>query len=74
MAKVTKESLFKPKLTAGETKSEAIDRAARSIIDQQIAARDAKTARLRLARLAREAEERARASAPQPGRLARKRI
>lgn len=56
MTRPTKDTLSKSaKMTVGEAKSDAINRAAWSIIDQQKAATDAKTARLRLARLAREA-------------------
>lgn len=58
MTRPTKDTLFKSaKMTVGEAKSDAINRAAWSIIDQQKAATDAKTARLRLARLAREAAD-----------------
>ena len=42
--------LFKPK---GDAKNEATTKTARAIIDGEAAARDAKTARLREARLAR---------------------
>jgi len=51
--------IFKPTLTTGEKKSEATTRAAREIIDQENSKRDAKTARLRLARLERELEQQA---------------
>jgi hypothetical protein len=44
-------SLFKPK---GDAKSEATAKTARAIVDGEAAARIAKTARLRAARLARE--------------------
>jgi hypothetical protein len=46
---------FKLKPTAIETKQEATTRAARQIIDGEAAAREQKTERLRLARLACEA-------------------
>jgi hypothetical protein len=52
MQKLTKETAFKP-----EAKGDATTRAARAIIDGEIAQRDAKTARLRAARLAKEAED-----------------
>ncbi|GLK77489.1 hypothetical protein GCM10008171_27430 [Methylopila jiangsuensis] len=62
MLKLTKESLFKP--SKAEVKGDATTRAARAIIDQETARRDAKTARLREARLARDAAEQAAAPAP----------
>ncbi len=74
MAKLTKDSLFQPKLSAGEAKRAATDKVAQTMIDQEVANRDAKTARLRLARLAKEAAERdAAASAPPPAKSVRKR-
>lgn len=51
------DSLFKPKLSASEKKGDATTRAAQAIIDQEADAREAKTERLRAARLAREATE-----------------
>ncbi|MDX8442222.1 hypothetical protein [Mesorhizobium australafricanum] len=47
-------NVFKPK---GDAKSEATTKTARAIIDSDAAARIAKTARLRAARLAREPVE-----------------
>jgi hypothetical protein len=61
MQKLTKETAFKP-----EAKGDATTRAARAIIDGEIAQRDAKTARLRAARLAKEAEDIASAPAVLP--------
>ncbi|GAB4064779.1 hypothetical protein KHC28_11795 [Ancylobacter sonchi] len=55
MAKPTKGSLFKPNLTRTESKAESVSRVAMSMIEQETAKRDAKTARLREARLAQEA-------------------
>ncbi len=45
---------FKPNPTTGEKKSDATTRAAQQIINGEKSARDAKTERLRLARLAHE--------------------
>jgi hypothetical protein len=50
-------SLFKPKLSQSELKVDATTRAARAIIDEEANARDAKTERLRAARLARQETE-----------------
>lgn len=62
MATATKDNMFSSKSPAGAKKS---DGSARSIIDDEVALRDAKTARLRLARLAKEAADKeAAASAP----------
>ncbi len=49
------EGIFKPKPTASEVKGDATTRAALTIINGEAAARDAKTERLRKARLAQEA-------------------
>jgi hypothetical protein len=48
--------VFKPKPTTTEAKSDTTTRVARSIIEGEAAVREAKTARLRRARLAKEAE------------------
>lgn len=74
MTSPTKDPLSKSaKMTVGEAKSDAINRAAWTIIDQQKAATDAKTARLRLARLAREAADKeGEATAPAPRPAVRK--
>jgi hypothetical protein len=50
-------SLFKPKLSQTEIKVDATTRAARAIVDEEADARDAKTERLRAARLAQEAAD-----------------
>lgn len=55
MASANHDGIFKPNLTKTESKAEAVSRIARSMIDQEIAKRDAKTARLREARMARDA-------------------
>ncbi|WP_292295496.1 hypothetical protein, partial [Mesorhizobium sp.] len=49
------QGIFKPKPTAIETKQDATTRAARQIVNGEAAAREQKTERLRLARLASEA-------------------
>ncbi|MDR7034465.1 hypothetical protein [Mesorhizobium sp. BE184] len=56
------EGIFKPKPTTAEAKGDATTRAARTIIGSEVALRDAKTERLRKARLAQEALE----PAPEP--------
>jgi hypothetical protein len=64
MAASTKSSLFKPGMV-GRDKAETTTSIARSIAQAEIAAREAKTARLKKLRLAREAaEEVARAAEP----------
>ncbi|MFD1331615.1 hypothetical protein ACFQ4O_06330 [Methylopila musalis] len=68
---LTKDSLFKP--SKAEAKGDATTRAARAIIDQETARRDAKTERLKAARLARDEAEQAAAAqaAPAPARKRR---
>ena len=66
MQKVTKESVFKPSKI--EAKGDATTRAARAIIDKETDARDAKTARLKAARLAKEASDLAAAPPPAPAK------
>lgn len=74
-----RETAFKPKPTPAESKAEAAFRIARSMIETEVALRDAKTARLREARLAKEAAEikvagqKAEAGEAAPVRKARKR-
>lgn len=64
-------AVFKP--TPAQVKGDATTRAARAIIDQEASARDAKTARLREARLARDAALEAEPkAAPAPKRPAAK--
>ncbi|MCK0197822.1 hypothetical protein MWN34_12975 [Ancylobacter sp. 6x-1] len=48
---------FTPRLSASDAKREAIYNAAQEIIDKEAAARDAKIARLREARMKQEAEQ-----------------
>jgi hypothetical protein len=57
--------IFKSAPARAVSKSDATDRAAREIIDRDATAADAKTDRLRAARLAREAEQ-AELAAQQP--------
>lgn len=57
MVEQTNEKVFTPTLSKAESKAEAADRIARAMIEDEVAKRDAKTARLREARLAREAAE-----------------
>lgn len=53
---------FRPNLTRTESRAETVSRIARGMIDEEVARREAKTARLKAARLAQEAA--APASAP----------
>jgi len=62
------DGLFKPKASATETKQDATSKVARQIIDHEVAAREKKTERLRLARLAMEAAEAAKPVAPSPAK------
>lgn len=48
-------AVFQPKASRQEAKADATTRVAREIIDREVTAREAKTERLRAARLAREA-------------------
>lgn len=57
MMKLTKDNLF-PKLATAEAKRLATERAAQSTTELEVAQRDAKTAALRAARLAKEAADR----------------
>ncbi len=56
------DKVFAPRRSAAETKSDTTTRISREIQDGEVAAREAKTERLRLARLAMEAA----APAPEP--------
>lgn len=67
------EGIFKPKPTSTEAKGDTTTRAARAIIQGEAAAREAKTEKLRQARLAKEAEEALVPPPPKPVRKARKR-
>lgn len=51
------DGIFKPKASTGEKKQDATSKAAWNIIDGETAKREAKTERLRLARLDRESTQ-----------------
>jgi len=55
MTTTPQDAAFKPSLTKTESKADAVDRIARSMIEDEVKKRDAKTARLRQARLDRDA-------------------
>ena len=63
---VTKDNLFAPSRSKAETKADITDSAARAIIEAERVRQDAKTARLREARLAMEAEAAAAEPTAQP--------
>jgi len=54
---VTKDNLFRKKGTSAENKAATTDKAFRDIVEAEARSRDAKTARLRQARLEKEAQE-----------------
>ncbi|MGY6707306.1 MAG: hypothetical protein ACXIVF_03180 [Rhizobiaceae bacterium] len=54
---LTKDNLFRPTRSKAETKAQTTDNAARAIIDAEVDSREAKTERLRQARLKMEAEQ-----------------
>ncbi len=56
MASIDETALFKPKASKSEAKADVTTRAAQAIIDDEAAKRDAKTARLRQARIDAEAK------------------
>lgn len=56
MSQLTEHNLFKPRPSKAETKADITDRAARTIVDDEAARREAKTAKLRQARLENEAK------------------
>jgi hypothetical protein len=65
---VTKENLPGPVPSKAETKSEITTRTVRAMLDAEVESREAKTAKLRKARLAMEAAQ----PAPAPGKTRRK--
>lgn len=65
MAAPTKNSLFKPNMP-GRDKAENTTTIARSIAEAEVSAREAKTARLKKLRLAKEEADRAAAAAAGP--------
>ena len=54
---LTKDTLFKPARSKAETKADFTDRTVRAILDDEVAKRRAKTAKLRAARLEMETQE-----------------
>lgn len=64
---ITKDNLFVPAQNKAEAKGDMTTRVATSILDAEVAAREAKTARLRAARLAMEATQE-----PAPAKPARR--
>lgn len=54
-AVVTKDNLFRPNRSQAEKKADVTNRTARAMIEAEVESREAKTARLRKARLAMEA-------------------
>ncbi|GAA4526929.1 hypothetical protein GCM10023174_13790 [Chelativorans composti] len=70
MSQTLIDQVFTPKPNRFETRQDTTTRVAREIIEQEVAAREAKTARLRAAREAREAEEAAsQPVTPRPRRM-----
>lgn len=65
---VTRDNLFATPLNKAEAKGDMTTRVAQSIIDTEVAAREAKTARLKAARLAMEATQEPLAIAKKPAR------
>lgn len=65
---MTKDNLFATPLNKSEAKGDVTTRVAHMIIDTEIAAREAKTARLKAARLAMEATQEPLAIAKKPAR------
>lgn len=66
-------AVFQPKASKQEAKADTTTRVAREILDVEVAKREAKTERLRLARLERELAEAvkpAKPAAPKPGKAA----
>lgn len=54
---VTEAALFKPKPSKSESKADTTTSVARAILDEEVAKREAKTAKLRAARLAMEEKQ-----------------
>lgn len=63
---ITKDTLFTPKASKAETKADITNHAVRTIIRDEAARREAKTAKLRQARLENEAKQ---AAVPAPVKL-----
>ncbi|TKT81260.1 hypothetical protein [Aquamicrobium sp. LC103] len=62
----TKENVFKPAPSRIEAKADVTTKVARSIIDAEVASREAKTARLRRARLQKESNDNVAAPVKEP--------
>lgn len=65
---ITEHNLLRPARSKAETKAEVTDHTARAIIGDEAQRREAKTARLRQARLENEAKPAAAPSSAKPGR------
>ena len=63
---ITEHALFKPRASKAETKAGITDHGARAIIGDEAARREAKTAKLRQARLENEAKQ---VTVPAPAKL-----
>lgn len=68
----TRETVFPPARTKPATRAEMTDRAARAIIEEERKLRDAKTARLRQARLEMEARQNKDETSKQKGQSKRR--
>ena len=68
---IPEHNLFRPKPSKAETKADITNNVARAIIGEEVERRDAKTARLRLARLAAEAKLAASSAPANKPRLAK---
>lgn len=69
MGSILEHDPLRPKLTRAESKADITDRTARTIIGAEAQSREAKTARLRQARLEKEA---AQPAIPAPGEVRRR--
>lgn len=72
MAKLTKDTLFKPSAPRAETVMDKTTRVVRDILETETEKREAKTLRLRKTRLEREAASPKADAAPKPKTRARK--
>jgi hypothetical protein len=67
------ERVFRPRPSITETKAHNTTMAVRAILDDEVAARERKTARLQIARLEREAADAASLTPPPPAKPGRRR-
>ncbi len=65
---ITEAALFKPKPSKSESKADTTTSVARAIMDDEVARREAKPAKLRAARLAMEEEQAAEAPVKKPAK------